>query len=202
MSVMTEKINEYKADVAALSGVLPGVAEAYRRFTGACFEPGELDTGTKHLIALGVALFANNEACTYYHAAEALHHGASERQVVEAVAVAAAACGGHALALGVMRLLRMPGKDGAPEYRPAGSMFREPTVSAGTGGQGGRNGESGTANGRANVANAHAWAEEKRYASRPDHASFDAGTLSGMVDEPNADGSGSFPNMEKVSPSF
>lgn len=239
MSVMTEKINSYKADVAALSGVLPRVAEAYHRFTGACFEPGELDTGTKHLIALGVALFANNEACTYYHAGEALDHGASERQVMEAAAVAAAACGGHALSQGVMRVLGVLGQGTASGYAQADAIRREPAVSEGAGWHGGWNGGLGATNGHAGFAGAAAgdghghlsrngaptygvgtgfgtsghaivaagklhqtWADEKRFVSRPDHTPFDPGPLGGEPDDQDSGAQDSFPNIEKVSPSF
>jgi len=143
MSAMKEKMNRYKEDVDALSGVLPGVAETYHRFTGACFEPGELDAGTKHLIALGVALFANNEVCTYYHAGEALDHGVTARQVMEAAAVAAAACGGHALSQGVTRVLEELGPRAASGRTGSGADRRGTFVAGEDAGQNGRNGPDG-----------------------------------------------------------
>jgi AhpD family alkylhydroperoxidase len=104
MSLMDQKVQHYKEEVAGLAETLPDVAEAYHRFTGECFAPGELDERTKQLIALGVSLYANNEICTFYHVQEARSKGASDRQIMEAAAVAAAAASGHALSQGALRV--------------------------------------------------------------------------------------------------
>jgi AhpD family alkylhydroperoxidase len=104
MTLMEQKVRQYKNDAAGLSEILPEVAITYQRFTGECFEAGELDARTKQLIALGVALFANNEVCTYYHVQEARTLGASDLQIMETVAVASAAASGHVLSQGVMRV--------------------------------------------------------------------------------------------------
>ncbi|MBW5445127.1 carboxymuconolactone decarboxylase family protein [Cohnella sp. CFH 77786] len=104
MEVSTDKVVRYKNEVTALAGTLPNVAEAYHGFTGECFAAGELDERTKQLIALGISMFANNEVCTYYHVQEALAKGATDRQIMEAAAVAAAAASGHAMSQGVIRV--------------------------------------------------------------------------------------------------
>lgn len=104
MTLMEQKVRQYKNDAAGLSAILPDAARAYQQFTGECFEAGELDARTKQLIALGVALFANNEICTYYHVQEARASGASDGQIMEAVAVASAASSGHAMSQGVIRV--------------------------------------------------------------------------------------------------
>jgi AhpD family alkylhydroperoxidase len=104
MTLMEKKVRQYKNDAAGLSELLPEVATTYQRFTGECFDAGELDARTKQLIALGVALFANNEVCTYYHIQEARALGASDLQIMETVAVASAAASGHVLTQGVMRV--------------------------------------------------------------------------------------------------
>jgi AhpD family alkylhydroperoxidase len=104
MNVQDQKVNLYKEQVAGLAGTLPGVTEAYHAFTGECFSAGELDERTKQLIALGVALFANNEVCTFYHVQEARSKGASDRQILEAAAVVSAAASGHAMSQGVTRV--------------------------------------------------------------------------------------------------
>jgi AhpD family alkylhydroperoxidase len=80
------------------------VEDAYDRFASQCLADGELDALTKQLIALSVSLYANNEISTQYHVQEALAHGASDRQIMEAVAVVAATAGGHALSQGVMQV--------------------------------------------------------------------------------------------------
>jgi|GEM_PF-4542730 len=64
------------------------------------FEDGALDARTKQLIGLGAALFANNEAHTYFYAQEAKALGVSDEQLMETVQVAAAAASGQVLANG------------------------------------------------------------------------------------------------------
>jgi AhpD family alkylhydroperoxidase len=104
MTLMEQKVRQYKNDAEGLSSILPEVAGTYQRFTGKCFEAGELDARTKQLIALGVALFANNEVCTYYHVEEARSLGVTDKQIMETVAVASAAASGHVLSQGVIRV--------------------------------------------------------------------------------------------------
>ncbi|MBR2563972.1 MAG: carboxymuconolactone decarboxylase family protein [Paenibacillus sp.] len=104
MTLMNDKVHAYKDQMGALSDVLPDVVKAYHEFTGECFHPGSLDAKTKQLIALGIGLFANNEVCTLYHVAEARSKGATDEEIMEAVAVAGAVGGGHALSQGAMRV--------------------------------------------------------------------------------------------------
>ncbi|NMO95346.1 carboxymuconolactone decarboxylase family protein [Paenibacillus lemnae] len=104
MEFHSEKVSSYKNEILNLKEAMPGIAESYHQFTGTCFQEGELDAKTKQLIALGVALFANNELCTFYHMEEARSKGASDAQIMEAVAVSSAASAGHALSQGLMRI--------------------------------------------------------------------------------------------------
>jgi AhpD family alkylhydroperoxidase len=127
MTLMDQKVRQYKNDAAGLSAILPDVAQTYQQFTGQCFETGELDARTKQLIALGVALFANNEICTYYHVQEALALGASEGQIMEAVAVASATSSGHIISQGVIRVQSALGLD-----ERSWTHGKEPEVTAST----------------------------------------------------------------------
>lgn len=104
MDLSSDKISTYKNEILHLKEAMPQMAESYHQFTGVCFQGGELDEMTKQLIALGIGLFANNELCTYYHMEEARSKGATDAQIMEAVAVASAASAGHALAQGIMRV--------------------------------------------------------------------------------------------------
>ncbi len=99
-----QKVRQYKDQAGRLSETLPETASAYHQWTGECFASGELDAKTKHLIALAVAMYANNEVCTFYHMEEARSEGASDRQIMETAAVAAAAASGHVLSQGVVRV--------------------------------------------------------------------------------------------------
>src|SRR5438445_110984 len=114
MTLMEQKVRSYKENVAGLMGVLPDATQAYNRFTEECFAAGELDERTKQLIALGVALFANNEVCTYYHVQEAQAKGATDRQIMETAAVAGAALTGHVFSQGVTRVQGALGRQQQP----------------------------------------------------------------------------------------
>lgn len=101
---MDDKVDAYKIGVGHINESLPNVVEAYHNFTTECFADRALSAKNKQLVALGIALFANNEICTYYHVAEALSKGASPDEIMDAVAVAAAVGGGHSLSQGVTRV--------------------------------------------------------------------------------------------------
>lgn len=98
------KVDSYKIGVSHMQEKMPTMVEAYHHFTGACFGAGALEEKQKQLIALGISLFANNEVCTLYHVREALSMGASEQEIVETTAVAAAVGSGHTLSQGVTRV--------------------------------------------------------------------------------------------------
>ncbi|CAM3475147.1 carboxymuconolactone decarboxylase family protein [Marinicrinis lubricantis] len=99
-----EKVMAYRIGVGHMKDQLPDLVEAYHHFTGRCFQEGELSLKDKHLIALGISLTSNNEVCTFNHVREALSSGATPKQVLETVAVAAALGGGHAMSQGVTRV--------------------------------------------------------------------------------------------------
>ncbi|XEC93018.1 carboxymuconolactone decarboxylase family protein [Paenibacillus tarimensis] len=103
-NLMDDKVDAYRIGVGHMNETLPNVVEAYHNFTAECFADQALSAKHKQLIALGIALFANNEICTYYHVNEALSKGASPIEIMDAVAVAAAVGGGHALSQGVTRV--------------------------------------------------------------------------------------------------
>ncbi|MFC4598117.1 carboxymuconolactone decarboxylase family protein [Cohnella hongkongensis] len=102
--LMDNKVDAYRIGVGHMKETLPNVVETYHSFTAQCFEDHAVSAKNKQLIALGIALFANNEICTYFHVKEALSQGASPSEIMDAVAVAAAVGGGHALSQGVTRV--------------------------------------------------------------------------------------------------
>lgn len=104
MSLIENKLAENDNDAAKYATMPQQVEDAYDRFASQCLADGELDAFTKQLIALGVSLYANSDISTQYHVREAMAQGASDRQIMEAVAVVAAASGGHALSRGVMQV--------------------------------------------------------------------------------------------------
>ena len=87
------------ADLAKRRAELaPEPLAAFRAFSKAVFAPGALDAKTKQLIAVAVAHVTQCPYCIKGHTAEALKHGASEAQIMEAIWVAAEMRAGGAYA--------------------------------------------------------------------------------------------------------
>lgn|GEM_PF-262687 len=93
---------QYREGLRSFGEVMPDVVQAYNEFTNKCFQPGELTTRTKHLMALGISLFTGNEHCIVYHLEGALLEGATEKEIAETVAVAGAYGGGSTISHGVI----------------------------------------------------------------------------------------------------
>ncbi|EQB96596.1 alkylhydroperoxidase [Geobacillus sp. A8] len=94
-------LHRYKEGIGAFTKKLPNVAERFNAFTEACFAEGALSKKEKQLIALGISLAAQDEYCTIYHTKGCLDEGASEREILEVCAVAAAFGGGAAMSQAV-----------------------------------------------------------------------------------------------------
>lgn len=69
---------------------------AFARMANEAFGAGELDRKTKELMAVSISVVINCESCMEWHIGEALRHGASEKQIVEAIDVATEMGGGPA----------------------------------------------------------------------------------------------------------
>lgn len=92
---------EYKEGLGVFTKKMPEIAKHYNAFTEACFKEGKLSQKEKQLIALGVALFAQDEYCIIYHTKGCLDQGATEEEILEAVGVTAAFGGGAAMSQAV-----------------------------------------------------------------------------------------------------
>jgi AhpD family alkylhydroperoxidase len=93
---------QYREGLRSFGRMMPEVVEAYNQFTNKCFQPGELSTKHKHLMAMGISLFTGNEHCIVYHLEGALLEGCTEKEIAETVAVAGAFGGGTTLSHGVI----------------------------------------------------------------------------------------------------
>ncbi|WAH36635.1 carboxymuconolactone decarboxylase family protein [Alicyclobacillus dauci] len=94
-------IEEFKDGLGWLAKQLPEVGERFIAYTDACFQEGEVSEKHKHLIALGIAVHAQDEYCIMFHCHNALRLGASEREILETIGVCGAFGGGAALSQGV-----------------------------------------------------------------------------------------------------
>lgn len=76
----------------------PEPLAAFRKFSEAVFADGALPTRTKQLIAVAVAHVTQCPYCIRGHTEAALHQGASEQEIMEAIWVAAEMRAGGAYA--------------------------------------------------------------------------------------------------------
>jgi len=68
-----------------------GAAEVMKGFSGiaqAALKGGALDTKTKELIALAIAVATRCDACVAFHAKAAVEHGATREEVMETMGMA------------------------------------------------------------------------------------------------------------------
>jgi AhpD family alkylhydroperoxidase len=62
--------------------------KSFAALARAALEPRALDTKTKELVALGIAVATRCDACIAFHAEAAVRHGASRDEVMETMGMA------------------------------------------------------------------------------------------------------------------
>lgn len=91
-------------DLAPLSRELrraiPDVYKGFRELHQAAFAPGALDTRTKELIAVAIAVVAQCDGCIASHAQGAVKAGATKQEAAEAIGVTFLMNGGPATIYG------------------------------------------------------------------------------------------------------
>lgn len=78
----------------ALRAAIPDVYKGYASMSAAALAPGALDTKTKELIALGIAVTVRCDGCIASHARGAARAGATREEAAEAIGVAIMMSGG------------------------------------------------------------------------------------------------------------
>jgi AhpD family alkylhydroperoxidase len=91
----------YKEGIGKYTQTMPELVGTYNEFTEACFKEGEISQKYKQLIALGISVYSQDEYCIIYHTKGCLDKACSEKEIFEAVGVAAALGGGAAMSQGV-----------------------------------------------------------------------------------------------------
>ncbi|KAA0912054.1 carboxymuconolactone decarboxylase family protein [Pusillimonas sp. ANT_WB101] len=76
----------------------PETSDAFKAFSAAVFADGEIDKKTKQLIAVAVAHVTQCPYCIQGHTKAALNAGATDKQIMEAIWVAAEMRAGGAFA--------------------------------------------------------------------------------------------------------
>ncbi len=79
---------ELSVALKEVRGGAPDVMKAFGAMARAALEPRALDTKTKELLALGIAVAVRCDACVAFHAEAALKHGATREAVLETMGLA------------------------------------------------------------------------------------------------------------------
>ena len=76
------------APLKELRGGAPDVMKGFAALARAALEPKALDTKTKELVALGIAVATRCDACVAFHAEAAVRHGATRDEIFETMGMA------------------------------------------------------------------------------------------------------------------
>lgn len=97
----TPEMSQKRADLA------PGITAAFRNFSKEVFKAGALDEKTKQLIAVASAHVTQCPYCIKGHTKIALHKGATNEEIMEAIWVASEMRAGAAYAHAALALEEM-----------------------------------------------------------------------------------------------
>lgn len=97
MQETSDLLRELDTSLAKLNKEWPEQMSAFMGFVEAVEKPGALDAKTKELVALAVAITAHCCSCIAFHVKNALAHGATGKEVMEASWVAVMMGGGPSL---------------------------------------------------------------------------------------------------------
>jgi AhpD family alkylhydroperoxidase len=100
-----------KLDVGASMGKLgkemPQVFDSFAKFCGEVLKEGALNTKTKELISVGLAVGLNCEYCIRFHVPKAVAAGANRAEILEAAGCAMMMGGGPAVTYAAVVLLEV-----------------------------------------------------------------------------------------------
>lgn len=94
-------LEELNAGMEKLGLAIPASMQAFGALHQASLAKGALDTKTKELIALGIAVTVRCDGCISYHVHDALKAGASKEEIAETVSVAILMGGGPSVIYGI-----------------------------------------------------------------------------------------------------
>ncbi len=98
-----DRLKEAGEFMARLSETSPKQMEGFKRMHEALFGEGALDNKTRELVCVALAVKAQCEWCIAFHASQALDHGATREEILEAGWMAVLMGGGPSLMyLGVL----------------------------------------------------------------------------------------------------
>jgi AhpD family alkylhydroperoxidase len=80
-----------------MNDILPDTAEAFGKLRDSIFEGGEIERKNKELIAIAASVLMRCQYCVDTHSKRAVAHGASKKEIAEAIAIAMFIAGGTQL---------------------------------------------------------------------------------------------------------
>lgn len=107
MKNFPENYKELSAWMEKLGVAIPGVMKGFGELHQAAIKSGALDSKTKELISLGIAITVRCDGCIAFHVHDALKAGASEAEIAETVSVAILMGGGPSMVYGIEAMQAM-----------------------------------------------------------------------------------------------
>ena len=86
--------------IGELGKAIPGPMRGFSQLHKSAVADGALETKTKELISLGIAITSHCDGCISFHVHDALKSGATHEEIVETIGVAILMGGGPALMYG------------------------------------------------------------------------------------------------------
>ncbi len=84
-----------------LGAAIPGPMQGFGKLHEEAIKAGVLDSKTKELIALGIAITVRCDGCISFHVHDAMKSGASQEEIAETVSVAILMGGGPSVVYGI-----------------------------------------------------------------------------------------------------
>lgn len=106
-----EMLNAFTGGLQNLGESVQESVGAFMNLLGTVYQDNALDTKTKELISVGIAVYNRCVYCIVYHTYKALEAGATRAEILDAAMVAVAFGGGPAMAYSVTLL-----KDSIDEF--------------------------------------------------------------------------------------
>ncbi len=94
---MNETMSDFKKGMGMMMSEAPDVMKAFSALTEEVLCPCALDTKTKEMIALGMAITARCAYCIGIHVGKAMHAGSTHAEIIEVCKVAILMGGGPAM---------------------------------------------------------------------------------------------------------
>lgn len=101
MKNFVEHYNELGAWMETLGQAIPNTMQGFGAMHEGTIKAGALDSKTKELIALGIAITVRCDGCISYHVHDALKGGASIEEIAETIGVAILMGGGPSVVYGI-----------------------------------------------------------------------------------------------------